>query len=173
MGLDVIEIPQAAIRDYPGGYERWYADMAREANAHPVKSVTRGTEICQDRQSITDSQKNAGDGSTGRHRDVPTVPNQTEQRYRDEFLIPRILSGEIAECVFEGRTFELAHRCTYTPDWWCRLADGQEECHEVKGAYVWDDSRVKCKVAARQNPGVRFIWGQWRGGEWRVRAVQK
>ena len=169
----MIEIKQAAIRDYPGGYERWHADMTREANANPVKSVTRGTMGCRDEQSTTDGQKNAAGGSTGRVSHTPGVPNQTETRYRDEFLIPRILSGEIAECVFEGCTFELAHRCTYTPDWWCRLADGQEECHEVKGDHVWEDSRVKCKVAARQNPCVRFVWGQWRGGKWNVREVQK
>jgi len=156
-----------------GGYEAWHRRVTAEANRAPIKSGARDKKGAWDEQPATAVSKSAGDGSTGRNRDVPTVPNQTEQRYRDEFLIPRILSGEITECVFEGRTFELAHRCTYTPDWWCRLADGQEECHEVKGAHVWEDSRVKCKVAARQNPGVRFIWGQWRGGEWRVRAVQK
>lgn len=34
-------------------------------------------------------------------------PNLTEQRYRDTYLVPRILSGEIVECVFEGATIIL------------------------------------------------------------------
>jgi len=62
----MIEIPQAAIRDYPGGYERWYADMAREANAHPVKSATRGTMGCRDEQSTTGGHKNAAEPILGK-----------------------------------------------------------------------------------------------------------
>lgn len=163
MGLDVIEIPQAAIRDYPGGYERWHADMTRKANARPVKSATSGRRGARDEQSTTAVPKNAADGRSGRNGHIPG-PNQTEQRYRDEFLVPRILTGEIAECVYEGVTLILsrAERCTYTPDFWVRLADGSYEAHEVKGHMVWEDSRIKVKWAAQRFPEVRFVWGQWR-----------
>jgi len=175
--------PASALHAYPGGPAAWIAAMSAKANreasvcaknAHTdfcVKSVTRGAMGSRDEQSTTDGQKNAAGGSIGRNSHTTGVPNQTEQRYRDEFLIPRILSGEIAECVFEGRTFELAHRCTYTPDWWCRLADGREECHEVKGAHVWDDARVKAKVAARMNATICFYWCQWKGGKWRIKQI--
>lgn len=169
-----LDVKASTIQAYPGGYERWHADMTREANRQSLKSAMRGTKICQDRQSITDSQKNAAGGSTGRNSHMPGVPNQTEQRYRDEFLIPRILSGEIAECVFEGVTLILsrAERCTYTPDFWVTLADGGYEAHEVKGAQVWEDSRIKVKWAATAFPGVWFVWGQWKNGKWKVREVK-
>lgn len=99
------------------------------------------------------------------------TPNQTEQRYRDEFLVPRILSGGIAECIFEGRTFELAHQCTYTPDWYVIRSDGEIECHEVKGWHIWEDARVKLKVAARLNPCIKFFLSQLKNNAWKVKIV--
>ncbi|MHC1788288.1 DUF1064 domain-containing protein [Solidesulfovibrio sp.] len=83
------------------------------------------------------------------------------------------MTGEIAECVFEGKTFELAHRCSYTPDWWVTLADGGVECHEVKGSHVWDDARVKLKVAARMNPEVKFVLARWWKETWKISTVPK
>ena len=167
-------IPQAVVRDYPGGYAKWHADMEREANRHPVKSPVLDGVKRKDAPCIGLDRKNAASGQkSGKTALVRGEPNQTERCYRDEFLIPRILSGEIVECIFEGKTFELAHRCTYTPDWYVVRADGDVECHEVKGSHVWDDARVKLKVAARLNPEVKFVLARWWKQTWKISVVPK
>lgn len=161
------------LQSYPGGPAAWIRAMSaksnREANRQGLKSTARGGGNGLDGQSAARGSKRAGAGGIGRAGNTPGVPNQTEQRYRDNFLVPRILAGEIVECVFEGRTFELAHRCTYTPDWCCRLADGTTECHEVKGPHVFGDSRIKFKWAKDKFRNVKWVWAQWRGGKWHVK----
>jgi hypothetical protein len=97
--------------------------------------------------------------------------NQTERRYFETYLAPRILTGEIVSCEFEGRTFELARDCRYTPDFWVVLANGLQEAHEIKGAHVFEDSRIKVKWAAQKYLEVRFTWAQWKGGKWRIGRV--
>lgn len=157
-----------------GGYERWHEQATRAANAHPVKLPVLGGDKAQNGGKYGLAPKNAATGQeSGKKAHARGDPNQTERRYRDEFLIPRILTGEIAECVFEGKAFELAHRCNYTPDWWVTLTDGSHEAHEVKGAMVWDDARVKLKVAARMNPEVKFVLARWWKETWKVGVVPK
>lgn len=157
-----------------GGYERWHEQATRAANAHPVKLPVLGGDKAQNGDKYGQTTKNASSGQkSGKTAHARGEPNVTESRYRNEFLIPRILNGEIASCVFEGKTFELAHRCTYTPDWWVTLADGSHEAHEVKGAMVWDDARVKLKVAARMNAEVKFVLARWRKETWKISTVPK
>ena len=71
---------------------------------------------------------------------------------------------------FEGIKLRLADNTFYTPDFAVMRADGQLECHEVKGFWQ-DDARVKIKVAADQYP-FRFIAVTVRdkkdGGGWNV-----
>lgn len=168
MRVTVAEIAAA------GGFERWHEQATRAANAHPVKSPVLGGGKAENGGKYGQSTKNAATGQkTGKKAHVGGEPNQTERRYLDEFLIPRILTGEIVSCVFEGRTFELAHRCSYTPDWYVVRADGGIECHEVKGAHVWDDARVKLKVAARLNPGAKFVLARWWKQTWKINVVPK
>lgn len=168
MRVTVAEIAAA------GGFERWHEQATRAANAHPVKLPVLGGGKAENVGKHGHDHKNAAMGQeSGKTAHARGEPNQTERRYRDEFLIPRILSGEIAECVFEGKTFELAHRCNYTPDWHVVRADGKVECHEVKGAMVWDDARVKLKVAARMNPEVKFVLARWWKETWKISTVPK
>lgn len=157
-----------------GGYERWHEQATRAANAHPVKLPVSGGGKAQNGGKYGQTTKNAATGQeSGKTAHARGEPNVTESRYRDEFLIPRILTGEIAECVFEGKTFELAHRCSYTPDWYVVRADGGIECHECKGSHVWDDARVKLKVAARMNPEVKFVLARWWKETWKISVVPK
>ena len=168
MRVTVAEIAQA------GGYEAWHRRETARANAHPVKTPVLDGGKCENGGKYGLAPKNAASGQkSGKTTHARGEPNQTESRYRDEFLISRILSGEIVECVFEGKAFELAHRCSYTPDWYVVRADGGIECHEVKGAHVWDDARVKLKVAARLNPEVKFVLARWWKQTWKISVVPK
>lgn len=168
MRVTVAEIAQA------GGYEAWHRRETAKANAHPVKSPVLDGCKHENGGKYGLAPKNAASGQkSGKTAHSRGEPNVTESRYRDEFLIPRILSGEIVECVFEGKTFELAHRCSYTPDWYVVRADGGIECHECKGAHVWDDARVKLKVAARLNPEVKFVLARWWKQTWKISVVPK
>lgn len=80
--------------------------------------------------------------------------NATEKRYADH-LEARRQAGEVVWSRFEGMKFRLADNTFYTPDFAVMLANGELECHEVKGFWE-DDARVKVKVVADQYP-LRFI----------------
>jgi hypothetical protein len=95
--------------------------------------------------------------------------NKTEAAYeRDLHLRQR--AGEVAWFRFEGLKLRLADNTFYSPDFAVMLANGQMECHEVKGFWT-DDARVKIKVAAEQYP-FRFIVVKARakrdGGGWEI-----
>jgi hypothetical protein len=72
--------------------------------------------------------------------------NATEAEY-DAVLDGRQHHGEIAWYKFEGLKLRLADNTFYTPDFFVMRADGQLECHEVKGFWQ-DDARAKIKIAA-------------------------
>jgi hypothetical protein len=80
--------------------------------------------------------------------------NRTEAKYADA-LKAQQAAGELLWHRFEGLKLRLADSTFYTPDFAVMRADGQIECHEVKG-YWQDDARVKIKVAAEMYP-FRFI----------------
>ena len=80
--------------------------------------------------------------------------NKTEDAYAQTLEL-RKRAGEIAWYRFEGLKLRLADKTFYTPDFAVMLADGQIECHEVKG-YWLEDARAKIKVAAEMYP-FRFI----------------
>ena len=52
--------------------------------------------------------------------------------------------------------------CWYTPDVFVRSGGGTGagEFHEVKGAHVWDDARVKFKAAKLLYPMFKWVWAQ-------------
>lgn len=80
--------------------------------------------------------------------------NKTEAAYGQHLeLLKR--AGEVLWYRFEGLKLRLADNTFYTPDYAVMAANGQLECHEVKGFWQ-DDARVKIKVAAEQYP-LRFI----------------
>lgn len=91
--------------------------------------------------------------------------NQTEQRYEDEVLKPAMLRGEIAWYAFEPWKLRLAENTTYTPDFGVMLANGQIECHEVKGFWK-DDARAKTKIAAELHP-FKFIAVTYEKKQWK------
>lgn len=80
--------------------------------------------------------------------------NKTEAAYERHLELLRA-SGDVVWFRFEGVKLRLADNTFYTPDFAVMLADGQMECHEVKGHWQ-DDARVKVKVAAEMYP-FRFV----------------
>lgn len=76
--------------------------------------------------------------------------NKTEAAYAAHLESQRA-AGQVLWFRFEGLKLRLADNTFYTPDFAVMAADGQLECHEVKG-YWQDDARVKIKVAAEQYP---------------------
>lgn len=99
--------------------------------------------------------------------------NKLERRYADNLELKR-LAGEIQRWRYEPCKFELAHRCTYTPDFDIITKDGYIEYHEVKcpdmrlksgkikrGEYLHPETFIKLKVAARQYPQCKFVLVKW------------
>jgi hypothetical protein len=89
--------------------------------------------------------------------------NKLETSYRD-YLDGLKLSGEILDYIYEGITFRLAARTTYTPDF-IVIRPECIEIHEVKGFWR-DDGRVKWKTAAAKYPWFRFVGVQRRKNQW-------
>lgn len=99
--------------------------------------------------------------------------NKTEAAYGQHLeLLKR--AGEVLWYRFEGLKLRLADNTFYTPDYAVMAANGQLECHEVKGFWQ-DDARVKIKVAAEQYP-LRFIAVKAKpkkdGGGWEQEAFE-
>lgn len=72
--------------------------------------------------------------------------NKTEEAYARD-LRDAVTLGDVLWWKFEGIKLRLANNTFYTPDFAVMLADGQLECHEVKGFWQ-DDARAKIKIAA-------------------------
>lgn len=99
--------------------------------------------------------------------------NKTESAY-ERLLEGRKRAGEVAWYRFEGVKLRLADSTFYTPDFAVMLANGQIECHEVKGFWT-DDARVKIKVAAEAYP-FRFLavrpQPKRAGGAWDIEVFE-
>lgn len=92
---------------------------------------------------------------------------RVEMRMAD-LLDMRKRQGEVQTWFFEAITLRVGtDRCTYRPDFFVLLADGSVEVIEVKGAHVFDDSRVKWKTAKLLYPCFRWRFLQWIQDEWR------
>jgi len=60
----------------------------------------------------------------------------------------------------------------YTPDFCVVRPDRTLEMHEVKGAHVYEDARVKFKQAVATYPMFYWVWAQWEQGQWRYQIVE-
>ena len=99
-----------------------------------------------------------------------TGMNKLEQDYA-LYLEGERAAGNIVGWVFEGMTFKLAYRTTYTPDFLVVTKDGFE-IHETKG-FLRDDANVKFKVAAEKFPWFRFKMVFRKKGEWEIKEYGK
>lgn len=124
-------------------------------------------------QSLVKAQIAAEDRNRHGRIKVPTDRpgmNKTEGQYANHLDL-LVRSGEVQGWAFEADTFELGHRCTYTPDFRVSFPDGRIEYHEVKGFWR-DDARVKIKVAARKNSEFRFVAVKLRGRRWEYEHIK-
>lgn len=93
--------------------------------------------------------------------------NKTEAEYA-AMLEARLRAGELAYYAYEPIKVRLADLTFYTPDFMVVLTNGELELHEVKGAFVMDDARLKFKLVAEHFPA-RLVWAQrLKGGAWKV-----
>lgn len=113
-------------------------------------------------------------GRASKPRKVGGVKNATEREYEDLHLRARQAAGEVVEWWYERWTFKLADDTRYTPDYVVLLASGELEVVEVKGGHIWEDGKVKPKVAAEMIP-LRFWLAQKmpkkHGGNWQVTEI--
>lgn len=88
-------------------------------------------------------------------------PNKTEAEFG------RRLQAEFKrEPIFEAFKIRIAGNCYYAPDWTIWM-DGKLWFFEVKGAHIWDDSKVKFKAAKERYPYFEFEMWQKKVGSWR------
>ena len=96
---------------------------------------------------------------------------QTEQNYALRLQDLNAI-GEIHSFEHQPKRLVLARGCTYTPDFRVITHDGSIQYHEVKGSYVWDDAIVKWKCAGERYRQYRFIWAQWKSGQWSIKTYK-
>lgn len=80
--------------------------------------------------------------------------NATERRYADRVLNPQKYTKEIIEWFYEGVTFNLAPKTTFTPDFFI-IRHNRLDIIEIKGQ-LQDDASVKFKWARDLYPW--FYW---------------
>src|SRR5262245_29212502 len=91
----------------------------------------------------------------------PVYRSKTEARYA-ALLEQRLAMGDMLSWRYEALKLRLAANTFYTPDFLVQGAgQGQLELHEVKGAWVREDARIKIKVAAQQYPYFLFLCATW------------
>lgn len=101
------------------------------------------------------------------------VQNNLEKDFYATYLLPRIKSGELSDIAYESRTFNLAHRCTYTPDFSGGLTNIGKNVHfEVKGQHRFKEKGIlKLKFAARCFMIQDFFLCEKKKGKWVVKLI--
>lgn len=97
--------------------------------------------------------------------------NVTEQRYYDEQIYPRLITGEYLWCMYEGMRFRIGKgNAFYCPDFDIFTRELRLELHEVKGGFEREAARVRRKVAAQQYP-FTFRLCKYIGGDWSITTI--
>lgn len=94
--------------------------------------------------------------------------NKTERAYALQLEALK-QGGNIMHYEFESVTLKLADGTRYTPDFFVVVKDHFAcyfEFHEVKGGHIWDDSKVKFKVARKMFPWFKFKMLQYKDKQW-------
>lgn len=146
------------------------SDLERILASSLVESPTRDRALAEvNRRTgvpvdvLVGPQKNGKNGPSPRPK-----MTQVEQRYA-AVLEMRKRNGDIRDFWFEAMAFRVgAGRSVYKPDFVARLPDGTLEIIEVKGARIWEDSKVKFKAAAVMYPCFTWRMLQWVDGEWKT-----
>jgi hypothetical protein len=118
---------------------------------------------------VSDAEKSVISASKGFR--LAKQPNKTENEF-GAILEARRRKGEFTGPVrFEAVKLRIAGNCYYTPDWmttWESVTGAPViTFYEVKGAHIWEDSKVKFKAAKELHPWASFEMWQKKAGEWR------
>ena len=92
--------------------------------------------------------------------------NKWEKEY-DNFLSILKYKKIVLDYRYEGITFKLAYRTTYTPDFLVVNADKTVTIIEIKG-FRRDDAMAKFKIAAQMYPYFRFKMITKKKGDWAI-----
>jgi hypothetical protein len=88
--------------------------------------------------------------------------NRTEHEY--SLILKAAYPDQIIR--FEEIKLRISDGCWYTPDFFL-FVNGQPTFFEVKGAHVWDDSRVKFKAARELHKWANFEMHQKTKSGWK------
>jgi len=125
---------------------------------------------------LAESPVNGAHEATGQSRREQPIrqsrkqPNKTERRFELDYLLPWQHAGEIVGYQFEAITLRLANGVRYTPDYLTYGPKGTR-IYEVKGEYIYEDAKIKLKVAPSQFHFWEFYLAQWIKGEWFINKV--
>ena len=107
----------------------------------------------------------------GRRKTTDRYKSNLERDYA-EYLQLQKLSGQIHDWKYEPKTFWLAKRTTYTPDFLVIQKDKSKEYHEVKG-FSRQAGRIKWKITAEQHPEYKWYWVTRKKGRWKLTRYRK
>jgi len=96
---------------------------------------------------------------------------KTEARYRRDILEPRLDGFDLREIRRPGLALYTPGGHRYTPDFVGVRINGDEEIHEVKGAYrLGSYQRARCAFDEIRIAWPRYIyyWATWTGKKWVV-----
>ena len=99
-------------------------------------------------------------------------PNQTERRFRSYY--ERLWKPSIM--LYEPFTLRLPSGTRWTMDWFMEWPDGIRLHVEVKGAHIHNSRSVhafKEAAAAFKFERWKFLFAQWKGGQWLLSGYQR
>lgn len=87
-----------------------------------------------------------------------------------DYLLQLICGIPPSKIKAQAVTLKLANGLRYTPDFFA-FHDGKIMAWEVKGAFAYEDSIVKLKVAAVAWPEIQFTLAWKKGGVWKEQRI--
>lgn len=100
---------------------------------------------------------------------APARMNRTEAEYHH--MLKRMMQAGEYTWVSDHEAFKVRigeKRCWYTVDFAALHKSGVLELHEVKGAFVYDDARVKFQAAKMIYHAFKWVWAQKIEGVWKI-----
>lgn len=96
--------------------------------------------------------------------------NKTEARMA-QLLEAQKRNGEIESYAYEAITLRLGADCRFTPDFFVVVGYGEGtekrlRFVESKGGHIWEDSKIKFRVAKEMFPWAEWEMWQWKNKTW-------
>ncbi len=98
--------------------------------------------------------------------------NGLERKFRDDYIMPRVRTGEILTWSFEMFTIKLAHNLHYTPDFRIKNAAGVVAFYETKG-FLREDAWIKMKICEKLVDESLYLCKWSKAGGWSIAPVHQ